>query len=185
MGTYNFGGSIGVQNVGSTDTIIQRLGTSGNGQTVGLQVNALTLVSTTPIDLNGDLGYLTLDPNYTSGGTITINNDFTFSDVFEVYYDIHLGSLSGPIDTSGQLDMTTSGNWTQDPPLNALLIPGVNYLLNGTDTANDGWILEDQAGTMTLVPEPSCLALVCLGMVCLAIKMRRVQKQATRDRLLP
>lgn len=184
LATYNFGGSIGVQNVGSTDTIMQRLGSSGNGQTVGLQVNAITLVSTTPIDPNGDLGYLTLDPNYTSGGTITINNDSTFSDEFVVYYDIHLGSLSGPIDTSGELDMTASGNWTQDPPPNALLISGVNYLLDGTDIANDGWITADEAGTMTLVPEPSSLALLGLGVLCLAIKTRRGRKQVARDSLI-
>ncbi|MGO8838144.1 MAG: PEP-CTERM sorting domain-containing protein [Limisphaerales bacterium] len=190
LGTYNFGGSIGVQNVGSTDTIIQRLGTSGNGQTVNLQVNAMTLVSTTPIDLNGDLGYLTLDPNYTSDGTITINSDGIFSSTLDVYFDVHYGSLSGPIDTSGEFDVPASGNWTQDPPPNALTIPGVNYLLDGTDTDNDGWIgwnTTDYAFTQEMIPspEPSSLALLGLGVLCLAIKKRRVQKQATRDRLLP
>ena len=190
LGTYNFGGSIGLQYVGATDTIMQRLGSSGNGQQVSLQLDALQLVSTTPIFGPGVYGYITLDPSYTSGGFVTeippegvtINNDGTFTTSFDVYYDLHIGSLGGPIDTSGELDMTASGNWTQDLPLNALLIPGVNYLLDGTDTANDGWIPADQYGTMTLVPEPSSFALLGCGVLCLAIKTRRGRKQTHETR---
>ncbi len=182
LGTYNFGGSIGVQNVGQTDTIMQRLGTSGNGQTIPLQVNAMTLVSTTPIDLNGDLGYLTLDPNYTSDGTITINSDGTFSSTLDVYFDIHFGSLDGPLDTSGEMmDITDSGNWMPDAPSDALLIPGVNCLLNGTDTSDDLWLdaVRYQGLTDTIIqrptssPEPRTLTLLGLGLAAATLRICR------------
>ncbi len=184
LGTYNFGGSIGVQNVGLTDTIMQRLGASGNGQTVNLQMNAMTLVSTTPIDPEGDLGYLTLDPNYTSGGTITINSDGTFSSTLDVYFDIYFGSLDGPLDTSGEMmDITDSGNWTPDAPSDALLIPGVNYYLDGTDTSSDFWPVGDNdyingsvdtiVQRLTSTPEPGTLTLLGMGLAAATLRICR------------
>ena len=49
---------------------------------------------------------------------------------------------------------------------------------------DSNWTTSDQSGDMTLVPEPSGLALLGLGVLCLAIKTRRGRKQATRDPLL-
>jgi hypothetical protein len=191
LGTYNFGGSNGVQNVGNTDTIMQRIGSSGNGQTIPLQLDALQLVSTTPMFGPGVYGYITLDPNYTSGGTITISNDFTFQTSFDVYYDLHIGSLDGTIYTSGEAtDMTETGTWQHDPPPGALLIQGVNYLLNGVNTSNDFWVPDgicsnpSDSHEVVPTPEPSGLALLCLGVLCLAIKTRRGRKQATRSPLI-
>jgi hypothetical protein len=152
LGTYNFGGSIGAQWVGATDTIMQRLGTWNSttpGSPVSLQMDALQLVSTTPMFGPGVYGYITLDPAHPSGGTLTINSDGTYSSSITVNFDVHEGSLTGTIypplqDTS--LTLTGQGNWQHDPTPNALTIPGVNYLLNGTPptyldgtTADDLW----------------------------------------------
>jgi hypothetical protein len=169
LGTYNFGGSIGVQNVGNTDTIVRRLGTSGTGQTVPLQVDALQLVSATP-SFGGQYGFITLDPNDTSGGTITCftatpGTGGTYSAQLHVYYDLHIGSLAGPVYTSGEVTEKGSGDWQHNPPPGSLLIPGVNDELNGTDTSADFWP----------VPEPSSLALLGIGAVSLlARKWRRL-----------
>ena len=38
------------------------------------------------------------------------------------------------------------------------------------------WTYSDQSGNMTLVPEPSGLALLCMGSLCLAIKTWRGRK---------
>ena len=174
---YNFGGSIGQQFVFTTDTIMQRMGTSGDGQTVDLVMDALQLESTTPMFGPGIYGFITLDPNYASGGTVTINNDFTYSTTFNVYFDIHEGSLNGPIYEGVQeiSDMTGSGDWQHPQTPGALTIQGVNYLLNGTDASEDFWPIGpadcsapgDIHDVYTTVPEPSSLALLGVGAVSL------------------
>ena len=199
--TFNFsqfGGPSGDTNVsvGLTDTIMQRMGTSGNGQTVGLQMDALQFESTTPMFGPGVYGYITLDTNYISGGTVTINNNFTYETSFNVYYDLRIGSLDGTIYTSGEItDMEGSGTWQHDPTSGALTITNVNYRLDGTDINEDFWpvvppinYITESAGTdeshmfIPTIPEPSGLALLSLGVLCLAIKTRRGRKQATQIR---
>ena len=203
--TQSSGGSIGILNVGSTDTIMQRLGpwnsTTPGNPPISLQMDALQFVSTTPMFGPGVYGYITLDPGYTSGGTVTINSDGTYSTSFNVYFDIHEGSLTGPMYSTVQdLALTGSGDWQHDWPPGALTIPRVNYLLNGTDTNEDFWPVTagGQDGPFTEsassfseshvfydtypVPEPSGLALLSLGVLCLAIKTRRGRKQATQIR---
>jgi hypothetical protein len=198
--TYNFGGSIGVQYVGLTDTIMQRLGTwnstTPGNPPISLQMDALQFASTTPMFGPGVYGYITLDPGYTSGGTVTINSDGTYSTSFNVYFDIHEGSLTGPMyGTVQDLALTGSGAW-QHPPTPGgptITISGVNYWLDGTDTSEDFWPDINGAGgpftesasafseshvfsTSDPIPEPSGLALLGLGMLCLAIKTRRGRK---------
>ncbi|MCX6873728.1 MAG: PEP-CTERM sorting domain-containing protein [Verrucomicrobia bacterium] len=200
LSTYNFGGLIGTQYVGTTDTIMQRMGTSGNGEQITLRLDVLQFVSTDPIFGPGLYGYITLQTGQASGGTVTINNDFTYSAQFNVYYDLHVGSLNGDVYASGEIaNMTGSGNWQHDPTADALTIPGVNYHLNGTpptysdgNTANDFWpigvggdvpgsLITESASAFdethvfftTIIPEPSSLALLCLGVFSLAIKRRR------------
>src|SRR5438132_1587963 len=56
LGTFNFGGSIGVQNTGNTDTIIHRLASaSGVSSSQGIQVEmvALQSESANPINCSG------------------------------------------------------------------------------------------------------------------------------------
>src|ERR1700736_6576090 len=56
LGTYNFGGIIGVQNVGNTDTIVQRFSpiASAPSTTVGTQLIALQLETLAPVNFAGN-----------------------------------------------------------------------------------------------------------------------------------
>jgi hypothetical protein len=138
LGTFNFGGALGIQNVGATDTIIQRLAPAITVPgTFNLQFNALQLQSAVPM-FGSDYGYITLDSGHASGGQININAG-TFSSTLDVYYDLRDGGLNGSIMGNGMLTLTSTGLWSQDAPPGALTIPGVNYLLNGVDTSADFW----------------------------------------------
>jgi hypothetical protein len=81
LGTFNFGGSIGVQSVGSADTIIQRLSTAvaptkvaGSSATVPLTLDALQLETVAPTTVFGPLDnyFITLTPSVPSTGAMTI-----------------------------------------------------------------------------------------------------------------
>jgi hypothetical protein len=151
LNTYNFGGSIGVQNVGNTDTIIQRLAAATVPGTVSVQMDALQLESAVPA-FGGNYAYITLDPNYTSVGTLTIESlpsagsPGTFNDYFNVYFDVRYGSLSAPIEETDGVALTGAGFWSNDAPPGALTIPGVNYDLNGVDTSADFWLSSPSGG---------------------------------------
>jgi PEP-CTERM motif len=140
LGTYDFGGSIGVQNTGLTDTIIQRLDTvSSPAGTTGLVVDALQLQST----VNPSV-YVTLDPTQASTGSMVITftspTSGTFDSTLNVFYDVRFGSVAGPIVAQGEETFAaTAVAWDRTPPTGAVAIAGANYLLNGVDTSADFW----------------------------------------------
>jgi hypothetical protein len=155
LGTFDFFGTIGVLNVGTTDTLIRRVGAAtvsgpGNSVTVATVVDAFQLRSVGLVSLPGDpLGiyYITLASQRggpVSTGTMTINfgpegdPHGTFSSSFDLFVDIRLGSLNGPILDSRELDIPDSGSasWRHDAT-GPIQIPGVNIDLNGHDSAND------------------------------------------------
>lgn len=143
LGTFDFGGSIGVQNVGATDTIVQRTQdvTTGGG-TTPLQMLALQLESVNAVDASGDHLFVRLTPGVASGGTMTINDDDTFHSTLDVHFDVLLGtSLASatPIATDQTATLGATSIWTHVAPPGALKIPGVNFLLDGRDTAQDFW----------------------------------------------
>jgi hypothetical protein len=200
LGTYNFGGSIGTQNTGNTDTIVQRLASSSVSTTpstaspINLQITALQLESTTPVNYNGNglnNYFLTLQSARAGGGTastgqmdITFNNASggTFSSFFDIFFDIRQGSLSGPIvDSNSVLLSNSSVPWGRTAPSNAVLINGANNLLNGTDNSTDIWpsgTTDEADGTANdnlsnSTPEPSSAALLLAGMGLLARRSRQ------------
>ena len=148
LNTFDFGGSIGVKNVGSTDTIIQRLA-SANGPTpqeIAIQMLALQLVSVSPINLGAGLGlyFITLQSargGSASTGRMTINfTPQTFDSFFDVFFDLRFEDLNGPIVQSTSLRLSSSGvPWSNLAPPGSLLIDGVNNLLNGSNNNNDFW----------------------------------------------
>lgn len=167
IGNYDFGGSIGTRDVGNADTIIHRstLAPSGpDSGTATLTVNALQLVTTQQWDLAGMFGlpnnngyyYATLDPNKTSGGSMTINgvNDIG-SKTFHSDLTLYLGfSVCGSIGVNGQpnscgstvfmekIMLSQDGTWDRAPnPLYSTgPLAGVDYQLNGINTDADFWI---------------------------------------------
>jgi hypothetical protein len=158
LGTFDFDSTIGVQNVGPTDTIIQRVGPAtvpgpGNSTTVGTVVDAFQLRSVGAVSiLGGPVGvyYLTLASargGPVSLGTMTINfgpggdPEGTFSSSFDLFVDVRFGSLAGPILGSSEISIPDSGStpWTHDAT-GPIQIPGVNIDLNGSTSGNDFWI---------------------------------------------
>ena len=186
LGTYNFGGAIGVQNVGNTDTIIQRLPPVSTVPGIfDLLLNVLQLKSLVPI-FGALYGYITLDSSHASVGTLNINAG-TFTSTLDVYFDVRAGGLNGPIESSGMVTLNGSGDWSSDAPPDALTIPGVNCLLNGVDTSEDFWLvgdalLNDNSGNQlelasTTVPDASstlALLLMPLGICALAAARGKV-----------
>lgn len=156
IGSYDFGG--GLQNVGNADTIVQRLATAnGPAQTIPIELVALQLKSVIPVDFGLGVGiyYITLQSDRggpASPGSMTINfgpeanPHGTFDSFFDVFFDLRLGGLDGPIAFSGDLPLTsTSTPWTHLAPSGAVLIDGVNHNLNNSNNGEDFW----SGGTIT------------------------------------
>jgi hypothetical protein len=159
LGMYNFGGAIGNQNVGMTDTIIQRTqaatvtapGAIAYPVTAGaisLSVVALQLETTQMVNFGGNglaNYFVTLTPAVASTGTMTITFSSaaggTFSSTLDLNLDIHKGALNGPVvDSLTNVMLTNSGAaWGRIPPPGAEVIKGVNSMLNGKDTSQDFW----------------------------------------------
>jgi hypothetical protein len=193
LGSYNFGGVIGVQPVGTTDTIVQRLAAvSAPVGTTPLLMDALQLQSTTPISLGGGpLGfyYITLQSADNTGpastGAMTINfAPNTFSSSLDVFFDVHFGALNGPIVLQSDAILSSSGTaWGNVAPPGAITIPGANLNLNGTNNAADFWpvgpFTESEPGVThsvdnAAVPEPATGALLLLGVaLCALCRPRR------------
>lgn len=212
LNTFNFGtvatssgspspylGPSGNVNVGNTDTIVQRLNTVNTTGTTALQVDALQLQSVNTIPaLGNQYAFVVLDPNiaFPSTGSMTIFNNDTWTSTLNIYFDIYAGTslaealTTMPVATDQEITFTSQEEpvyWShtaQTGASPALLISGVNYLLNGTDTSEDFWpngspdptdcvpfgeaaLLAAHGIDVTQTPEPSGLALLGLAAVSL------------------
>lgn len=198
--SYDFGGAVGVQSVGGTDTIVHRLADANAPlDTIPIQMSALQLRSVSPFDLGAGLDYHYITLQSVRGGPATTGDmtlDWEVESFFDVWteislnYDVRFGSLDGPILASDSCVLTSSVNlWSSDAPPQAFpLIDGVNYRLNGVDTTEDFWpqglIVESFAlgqHTVTIAPEPATGALLLLGGLTLLWQRQRcVSVRATR-----
>jgi len=122
-GNYNFGLPYGMESTFCTDTIVQRLsdasitGDSGSNPSVEFILSQLDLVSTTPLTIYGHGGYfyITLQSQDGTGpastGQMTINwntpTSGTFSSSLDVYFDMHYGTLDGPIVKQDNVTLTS------------------------------------------------------------------------------
>jgi len=150
LGTFDFGS--GNVRTGDADTIIQRMGAAAAGvggtASVNIQMAALQLETTAPVSFMGspvENFFVTLDPSQASTGAMNITfasaNGGTFTSSLDLFFDIRAGSLNGPIIGGVQnVMLQNSGEaWSTTAPPGAVLINGVDNLLNGVDTANDFW----------------------------------------------
>jgi PEP-CTERM motif len=199
IGTFNFGGTIGVKAVGGTDTIVQRLAPA-TGAAIPTRLLDLQLMSTAPTNFGLGVGFyfMTLQsarggPDSTGAMTIGFGPEAppgsphgTFDSFFDVFFDIRLGSLSGPIALSDTLRGTSAGvPWNHFPPIGALEIAGVNESLNGTNSNADSFPIGPfqnvfptgavQRMSVTTVPEPGSLSLLAIGVLA-GVAWRRHRK---------
>jgi hypothetical protein len=202
IGSYNFGGTIGVQNTDNTDTIIQRLSTASVPTTpdtaapISIQLLDLQLESTTPTTLGGlgPLGtyFITTQsqdgtgPASTGSMTITFATPAggTFTSSLDVFFDVHYGALNGPIVYSTDLVLSNAGDgWGRIPPPGSVLINGANNLLNGVDHSEDFFVLPplieahptgaQHVVTEATVPEPVSVGLLLVtGVAALSRRPR-------------
>jgi len=190
-GKYNFGS--GLVGIGLTDTIVHRTETAtGPSDTIDADLIALQLRTVNKVDLGAGLRYYYITLQSVRGGlvgdgemTITfapggeVDPHGTFTSSFDVYFDVRVDSLFGPIVMSDHKTIIGGATpWSHFPPevdpgdLNPVEIPGVNVFLNGVDRSNDFWPVgkieecADPPGchvVITAVPEPSLVVLLALG----------------------
>jgi hypothetical protein len=168
LGNYNFGGAIGLQYVGYTDTIVHRLVNAtvpgpvppSQSTTISIQMDALQLASAVPISFGGGpLGtyYITLQSargGPASLGSMTISFDSqvgepfttphgTFDSSWDIFFDVRYAALNGPIVYSADMALGSTGTeWVHYPPNSALLIDDVNFQLKEDNTIyQDFWPL--------------------------------------------
>ena len=160
LNTFDFGDGNGPVDVGDTDTIVQRLNDAtvsapGETATIDIEMAALQLMTVAPTDLGAGFGnyFITLDESESSLGSMDITFDDEFGGTFDssifVDFDVRFGALDGIIVSDGILELTSSDTpWSRFAPPEALLIEGINHLLNGTDIFEDFWPGVDPFGNV-------------------------------------
>lgn len=200
LGTFDFG--LGPVATGRTDTIIERTETFiGPGTSmIDIVVRAMQMVTRDRIDLGAGLDYyyLTLQTGTPSTGTMVIFDPGVSHgppppphgtaryDPINWFFDVRVGSPAGPIVMSDSKILTSTDTpWSHFPPSGAVLIPGVNFLLDGTPFSDFFFIerfsLTNSDGTdiitQTAVPEPATMLLMGAGIAVLTVRVRRRQRQ--------
>jgi hypothetical protein len=197
VGSFNFGGSIGVQNTGDADTIVQRLAAAttpsvpGTAPAIPIQMDLLQMESQTPVNLGAGVGFYFVTLQSARGGpvstgTMTISVDNTglagtFLSSLDVFYDVRFGSLSGPIVLSNDLLLSNPGTpWQTTPPdPNDVLINGVNQGLGansafwpvGTFTESEGADTQHSVRN-AMVPEPTGAGMIFVAAAALLRRKR-------------
>ncbi len=191
IGTVNFMGSDGL-GFGNTDTIVERLEDTddlnqGDSDTIDIEIVALSLVSTAPVDVGGTLFDVFVELDLASLGTMTITLDNppdgtdqpegTFDSVLNLDLDALFQEVGNPgnsfnIDIVQQLtgaSIPWSTTLTGKPEFPG---EGPNFFLVGIGEEE-----HPSAGLHsfeTAVPEPTTLALMGLGLAGLGYRRRKL-----------
>ena len=187
LGSFDFGGVIGVKDVGATDTIIKRLEVANlaPSDTIDIELLALSLISMNEFNFGYGFEKLLVSLNTDLGSSLTITNNGegdphgTFASTLHFTFNL-TGAITGITYVTGlEKVLTASGDWRHEPTT-GVPIQGVDYLLNGVDTSNDFWLRgavrhDDGGNTFHIVgsPEPASLLLLGSGLVGLVGFSRR------------
>lgn len=188
IGTYDFGS--GPQKVGTTDTIVQRFDpASAPSTTIDIELVALQLKSSVPADFGLGLGtyYITLQSargGPASLGAMTINFDprgevsphGTFDSFFDVFFDIRLGDLDGPIALSDDERVDSRQNpWSHDPPRPNACNPLREENLFPDEDVTEAGMLARHVAQMARCPDSGATCLLMImglsGVICLRRKL--------------
>ncbi|HTQ09096.1 MAG TPA: hypothetical protein VMI31_03405 [Fimbriimonadaceae bacterium] len=185
IGSYNFGGAVGLQNTGNADTIIQRnqtvmVNNVGDSSTTSLTVQALQLKSATEVNFMGDgldTYYITLRATQPDDSSMTIqfggDTGGSFTSRLDLNLDIRKGSLTGTVVSSLDNLVLTGGDiWSRTPPPGSVTITGANVNLNGSNNADDFWPNSRDAST----PEPITMSLGIAGVALFMRRRRRARR---------
>lgn len=199
LGTFDFGsGAVGVDDA---DTIVERTqlaNLGGGSSTIDIEIVALSLVSTGPVDLGFGAGFEdvflilnTSSPSLQSNRTIFDTGEGdphgSFDSVRNFSFDL-LGSVGGFYATI-EVTLTTSSNGWRHEPGNTV-IDGVNHLLNGIDEDADSWPTGSVLATggffdhvaAVAAPPPSVPSLGATGISFVVSLLGLIGWQRVRDR---
>jgi hypothetical protein len=156
-----------------------------------VQMVAMQMMST-----DGSNLFFTLQTSASSLGTLSGQFDpvldlGTFNWNIDLFLDAKVGSFAGPLFTSFDVDIITGPSpWNHVAPPNAVCLPGINCLLNGTNstdffpigtftsTATDGTSI--LFATATAVPEPGTITFVIIGLAAMAFRLRKSHRRENR-----
>lgn len=149
---FGFGGSIGVQDVGTADTIVERLAAADSGGVPGTAPIPIQMVELQLVSTDGSNLFITLQSNRDPGAgdpvpgpastgtmaiTFTSETEGTFDSTLDVWFDVRRGSPESPIIDSGMKTLTsTDVAWDRTAPPDAVTILGVNFQLKGNATTD-------------------------------------------------
>jgi hypothetical protein len=191
LGSFDFGGSIGVESTGDVDTIVRRLATAnGPSETIPIELVALSLRSIDLIDigngpetifvvLNADQGDSEMTIDFQAEG----DPHGTFDSSLHFTFDVS-GSVSGFIVTVEKTFVSNNEPWGHQA-IGGIQIAGVNIFTNGSDTTEDfhpkGLVVEDNGNgkhvaalQMAIIPTLSEWGLILFWLLLLAAGARFV-----------
>ena len=182
--SFNFPASGNVP-IGDTNSILFL----ENGPFAGSFQTPVQMIAMQMMSTDGSNLFFTLQTLASSVGTLDaqfnpLSNSGTFNWDIDLFFDAKTGSFAGPLFTSFDVDTLAGPSpWSHVLPPGAICIPGVNCLLNGTNSTDffptEDFIASGPHGTSiifgnaTAAPEPGTALLVSVGLAAMAVRLRR------------